>query len=253
MIKLVINNNSDLLDMIVDGVFVKQVNETINAHADILTPEIMKRTDFKILSRNALFDGIKSITENTKSSDRYGVKKLCKLANEYWKRWGRVDFKAFYIANNADDDDDKLVLTKLGIIINESALASDILSSIGWLDDFIEIMKIDAMHEVGHIMDYVLSLDGINRVDYLNKVNEENMIEQEHFKWCAEQEKDVYKKTLEERLEIFKMTDTKYYQLPPELRADTLAGIDRGKYIDLLYKYEHYSKDKSAKIEPIDT
>jgi hypothetical protein len=238
--------------MIVDGVFVKQVNEIINAHADILTPEIMKRTDFKIISRNALFDGIESITEKDTSSDRYGRKKLYRLVNEYWKRWGRVNFKAFYIAN-ADDDDGKLVLSKLGIIINESALTSDILSSIGWLDDFIEIIKIDAMHEVGHIMDYVMSLDGMNRVDYLNRLNEETELKQKHFKWCDEQEKDMYKKTLEERLEIFKRADAEYYKLSPELRADTLAGIDRGKYIDLLYKYEHYSEDKSAKIESIDT
>ena len=239
--------------MIIDDVFVKQVNETIDAHADILTPEIMKRTNFKIISRNALFDGIKSITEKDTSSDRYGTKKLYKLVNEYWKRWGRVNFKAFYIANTAAADDDKLVLSKLGIIINESALTSDILSSIGWLDDFIEIIKIDAMHEVGHIMDYVMSLDGMNRIDYLNQSTEETELKQEFFKWCDEQEKDMYKKTLEERLEIFKRIDAKYYQLPPELKADTLAGIDRGKYIDLLYKYEHYSKDKSAKIEPIDT
>ena len=250
---MVINNNSDLLDMIIDGVFVKQVNETIDAHADILTPEIMKRTDFKIISRNALFDGIKSITEKDTSSDRYGTKKLYKLVNEYWKRWGRVNFKAFYIADTADADDDKLVLSKLGIIINESALASDILSSIGWLDDFIEIIKIDAMHEVGHVMDYVMSLDGMNRVDYLNQLNEETELKQKHYKWCDEQEKDMYKKTLEERLEIFKRTTTEYYKLPPELRADTLTGIDRGKYIDLLYKYENYSEDKSTKIEPIDT
>ena len=236
--------------MIIDGVFVKQVNETVHAHADILTPEIMKRTDFKIMSRNVFFDGIESITENTKSSDRYGMKKLYRLANEYWKRWGRVNFKAFYIA---DADDDKLVLSKLGIIINESALASDIVSSIGWLDDFIEIIRIDAMHEVGHIMDYVMSLDGMNRTDYLNQVNEEAMLKQKHYEWCDEQEKDIYKKTLKERLEIFKRTTTEYYKLPPELRADTLAGIDRGKYIDLLYKYEHYSKDKSTKIESIDT
>ena len=248
---MVINNNKDLLDMIIDGVFVKQVNETIDTHADILTPEIMKRTDFKIISRNALFDGIKSITENDTSSDRYGTKKLYKLVNEYWKRWGRVNFKAFYIADA--DDNDKLVLSKLGIIINESALTSDILSSIGWLDDFVEIIKIDAMHEVGHIMDYVMSLDGMNRTDYLNQSTEETELKQEFFKWCNEQEKDIHKKTLEERLEIFKMVDTKYYQLPAESRADILAGIDRGKYIDLLYKYEHYSKDKSAKIEPIDT
>ena len=248
---MVIKNNSDLLDMIIDGVFVKQVNEAIHAHADILTPEIMKRTNFKIMSRNVLFDGIESITENTKSSARYGIKKLYKLTNEYWKRWGRVDFKAFYIADA--DDDDKLVLSKLGIIINESALASDIVSSIGWLDDFIEIIKIDAMHEVGHIMDYVMSLDGMNRTDYLNQVNEEAVLKQKHYEWCDEQEKDVYKKTLKERLEVFKRTTTEYYKLPPELRADTLAGIDRGKYIDLMYKYEHYSEDKSTKIEPIDT
>ena len=248
---MVINNNSDLFDMIIDGVFVKQVNETVHAHADILTPEIMKRTDFKVMSRNVLFDGIKSITRNDTSSDRYGMKKLYRLANEYWKRWGRVNFKAFYIADA--DDDDKLVISKLGIIINESALTSDILSSIGWLDDFIEIIKIDAMHEVGHIMDYVMSLDGMNRTDYLNQLNEETELKQNHYKWCDEQEKDMYKKTLEERLEIFKRTTTEYYKLPPELRADTLAGIDRGKYIDLLYKYEHYSEDKSAKIESIDT
>ena len=237
--------------MIIDDVFVKQVNETIAAHADILTPEIMKRTNFKIISRNVLFDGIKSITGQDTSSDRYGTKKLYKLVNEYWKRWGRVNFKAFYIANTTDDND-KLVLSKLGIIINQSSLASDILSSIGWLDDFIEIIKIDAMHEVGHIIDYVMSLDGMNRIDYLNQSTEEDELKQKHFKWCDEQEKDMYKKTLEERLEIFKRVDAEYYKLPPELRADTLAGIDRGKYIDLLYKYEHYSEDKSAKIEPID-
>lgn len=248
---MVINNNKDLLDMIIDGVFVKQVNETIDTHADILTPEIMKRTDFKIISRNVLFDGIKSITDNAKSSDRYGIKKLYKLANEYWQRWGRVNFKAFYIADA--DDNDKLVISKLGIIINESALAGDILLSIGWLDDFIEIIKIDAMHEVGHVMDYVMSIDGMDRVDYINQFNVESELKQKHYKWCDEQEKDIYKKTLEERLEIFKRTTTEYYKLPPELRSDTLAGIDRGKYIDLLYKYEHYSEDKSAKIESIDT
>ena len=234
-----ISKNS-FYDYIIDDVFKKQVNDTIKEHSEILTPELLKRVNFRVLRGELLTSFMNNcITPNT-TNKKFSKKQLYTLAKEYKKRWERVGCYAYYRADS--DENDILHIIEMKIIVNNTYLPIDILSNLSWIDTFIEIIKIDAMHEVGHLIDYIMTIEGKPRKELQEEYAEEIKIKKEFYKWRDNEEKDFDKLNLEERCALLKRTSGKYYELPWEWRADCLVGIDRGKYLDMLYDPENYKK-----------
>ena len=227
-------------DYIVKNVFIKQVNDTIKEHSDVLTHELLKRVDFRVRRTELLTGFMNTIISPKPSGEKFSKKQLYTLAKEYKNHCENVACWAYYRGNN--DENGIFHINDMKILVNNTALAKEILSNLGWIDTFVEIIKVDAMHEVGHLIDYIMTIEGKPKKELEEEYTEEIRLKEEFYKWRDNEEKYFDNLNLGERCALLKKTSGKYYELPWEWRADCLTGVDRGRYLDMLYDPKNYKK-----------
>lgn len=124
----------------------------------------------------------------------------------------------FSMETYVDCVDGKINVTGCMLTIRRSVLARDLCNRIYDLDSVWEQHKWLLKHEVGHLIDYMINMQGRTRAELLNRYEETREAYSRHREWVAK-----YKK--EPGFDIHRINRA-YYNIPTEARANEYAGID---------------------------
>lgn len=244
---MVIDNILDLVEDTMNK-FESYVNEEIEKHSDVLTPELLKEKKFKVFRTSDVIIFGSDLIENGNYRKRYGYKQLKNAVLDHFNQWTFVPFRASMSYYTTDG---KINIQRLEIVINSSALVHEIIDHLSRFETYTNyLLKVHAAHEVGHILDYV-SNDGMSAETYEKQSINDSKEKSDHYKWEREYLAENHKKGITDSAEIQRINreiSERYYQLGSEWRADTLGGVDRQKYLDVVYDPK---TPMSIKIEPI--
>lgn len=230
---MIVNEGYDLVYRVIDT-FKDEVYKAIDEHSDILTPKLLEEKHFRIFEVSDLTHFVSRLVAHKSSSTKYGIKQLENLAFEHEDRWSRVPYRTKTTYSVLDN---KINIRCLYIAINISILPIEVFHNLHRFESYLEFTKIDARHEVGHMLDSVMTYQGIPIDEFDEKIEVDNAQMEEFQKWKHEYVEDISKKDLSPReiAIINKEFSSRYYKLQAEWRADTLGGVDRQKYLDSLY------------------
>lgn len=227
---MVIKDSHNLTEQFIE-LFENAVNKKLDESSDIITKEI--RDKIKIFSISNSMHFLSTLTRTNSKNKKYSKKELIELHKNYRTRWERKP----YLTNIEFEilEDGTAHITDIFILIKYDVMNDEITNNIGAIDVLKHVYEVDACHEVGHILDDVLLLEGKNYQEYYEKVqkhDEEAM--DEYYEWeeaffkSFENEEDV---TPDDRI----LKSKKYYNTPGESRADILGGVDREGLLDLIH------------------
>lgn len=244
---MIVNEGYDLVYRVIDT-FKDEVYKAIDEHSDILTPKLLEEKHFRIFEVSDLTHFVSSLVTHKSSSTKYGIKQLENLALEHQKRWSDVGYRTETSYNVLDN---KINICRLCICINTSILPTDVFRNLHKFESYLECTKIDARHEVGHILDSVMTYQGMPIDEFIKQTEVEDAEMEEYQKWKYEYVEDMSKKNPSHReiVLINKECSSRYYKLQGEWRADTLGGVDRQKYLDL--EYDTTETPTRIKIETV--
>ena len=154
-------------------IFVDESNKVIDENKDIFTPEILElyygvyteRMTERFIHELATDSGI----VNTKK--RYSINQLEKYEKVFNISNDCILFAANCYFNS--NDDGFVEIKSMSLIISHQKLIEHILSNLYRLDVLEEIIKFDARHEVGHLMDYVLTMHN-HPMEEVKKLNDDD-------------------------------------------------------------------------------
>lgn len=211
--------------------FEKKVEES----SDVITKEFKDKIRIVVMDSSLHF--LSDVIVNNFSKESFTRKELIDQHHTYVTQWMT---KPYLTRTMFEFDEDGIThISQFEIIIKYDAIAFDLIHNLDKLDVFVELYKIDACHEVGHIKDNILSIEGVKWDDYTkNVLSIDDKAQDEYYKW----ERDIYESAGDHiDLETLKLIKKKYYMMPAEERADILGGVDREAALKLIYdNYEEH-------------
>lgn len=228
-VKMKIDYDKNFIDEM-KTIFSDEIHKIIDEHPEVFTDETKKK--FRLFAFSDVFLYSIDLFDQP-SKTKYGVNQIKSSVFKYMNRWSDVTCKSTMMYYT---DDGTIDISKLIVFLNIDSLAKDIIMNMFRLDSFVEALKIDARHEIGHIMDYI-SCQGMSVEKYDEMAINDQKAYDDHFKWreALLNDKTLCDKSLVSRSKIMRQLTANYYKLPAEWRADTLAGIDRRAYLDMWY------------------
>lgn len=223
-------------------IFVNESNKVIDENKDIFTPEILELY-YGVYTERLTERFIHELADNSgivNTKKRYSINQLVKYDKVFSISNGYTIFAAnCYFTSN---DDGFVEIKLMRLLISEEKLTERVLSNLYRLDVLEEIVKFDARHEVGHLMDYVLTMHN-HPMEEVKKLNDDNAAAKKEYYDYIERSYDyLHKCSDEEYYNEQKKILQMYFNLPGEFRADTLGGIDRAKMIELdMDRYDKHS------------
>lgn len=237
---MTLDKSTNIVDEIIK-IFKDEIHKVIDDNPDVFTEDILKIFDIKQFPNLVLYGN--DLLWNKPRTTRYGLKQIRKSLIQYLDIWAYVPFKA---SMEYTIKDDKTNLKSLCVYINKDSLNETILDNIHRIDVLTELVKIDARHEMGHMIDFIKSID-LTPEEFQKRDISDAQSKNEYYKWRREI-LDEYNKTeysIENENKTNRMISEKYYNLPAEWRADVLGRVDRQAYLDLMYDT---SMDQSIEI-----
>lgn len=228
-VKMKINYDKDFIHEM-EKIFSDEIHKIIDEHPEVFTDETKKK--FRLFAFSDVFLYSIDLFDRP-SKTKYGVNQIKSSVFKYMNRWSDVTCKSTMTYYT---DDGTIDISRLMVFLNTDCLAKDIINNMFRLDALVEALKIDARHEIGHIMDYV-TFQGMSVEKYNEIAMNDEKACKEHFKWRETllNENPLWNKSHVSRNKIMRQLTANYYKLPAEWRADTLAGIDRRAYLDMWY------------------
>lgn len=224
---MIIDNANNILGMMVCA-FMDEVDRIMKERSDIFTPDVMKMFRFRKLSSVGLF--CDQLIRHKPSKTRYSPKQIFDNCMDFLNKHRNVPFMAevsYHIEDNT------IKIDNIYITIDLSVLCEDTLYNIHMLDKYIEIVKLHARHEVGHLIDYLTNMDGYSLDVYTERATKEIKLFEEYLDWCDSNDD-------------FEDQSRRYFELPQERRADICGNVDRDRYYELAFPK---GKDYTTSIE----
>ena len=226
-----VRNLVDRYIRIFTDAFEKKVEES----SDVITKEFKDKIKIRIMDNSLHFLSDVLVSDFSKKS--FTRKELFDHHRTYVTQWMT---KPYLTRTMFEISKDGIThITQFEIIIKYDAIAVDLIHNLDKLDVFVKLYMIDACHEVGHIKDNILSIEGAKWDDYnKNVLSVDNKAQADYYKW----ENEIYKSAGDHiDLETLKLIKKKYYMMPAEERADILGGVDREAALKLIYdNYEEH-------------
>lgn len=233
-------NVSKLITKVFDT-FTHEAYKTIDEHPDVFTDELKKKIKIRVTKLNGATIFCDDLLYTKHEKDATFTKD--EIRDEYKKfrnDWAAVPYRAetpFAIT------DGKIEALSLIIVINMDVVRNEIIFNLNMLDDFFELTKMDARHEVGHLIHFIMYTEGIDKETYIkDEIEYQEQLKEYREKRDKFMDSVDYETSQEEFDRISREIDTLYYNIPYEHSADVCGGVDREKYLDLKYK------DRSDKI-----
>lgn len=210
----------------------KDIVEQVLKESPVVTDEWRKK--FEILTVSNSLHFVSTLTRGCYDKKEFDRKFLCEHYRDYHTRW---EFKPYLSTVEYHIDENGIMhIDNLFIMIKYNVVAQQIADNLDRLEILKQIFEIDARHEVGHIIDYISLIEGSNYEEYDKNVTKpDDAATDEYYKWKEETFKAFFDRKEDVDNETLRMSTEKYYKLPAEERADILGGVDRAKFISLVY------------------
>lgn len=212
-------------------IFKDEVYKAIEENQEIFTPEVMKK--FKIYSLTSASIFANKLLLGKRHTVRYGPNQINDVFDKFLERDLCVPFRA--MVNFGPDENGRVKIYHLLLIINIDELTYGILSNLYRLDTYMEKIKYDARHEVGHLIDYLINMNGCPFDDVVRRDIEEDRLKDEYYKWKINEENNFDENGSDEDWsKLQKEMSERYFRLPAEERADLYGGVDRQKCFEMM-------------------
>ena len=227
---MLIKDSTHLTDQFINCF--KDIVEQVLNESPVVTDEWRKKFDILVISNSLHF--VSTLTRGCYDKKEFDRKFLCEHYKDYSMRW---EFKPYLSTVEYHIDEKGLMhIDNLFIMIKYNVVAQQIADNLDRLEILKQIFEIDARHEVGHIIDYISLIEGKNYEEYDKNVTKpDNAATDAYYKWKDETFKAFFDRKEDVDNETLRMSTEKYYRLPAEERADILGGVDRTKFISLVY------------------
>ena len=212
------------------NIFKDEVYKAIEENKEIFTSEVMEKFKVYILTSATIFAN--KLVRGKRHTVRYGTKQIVDIYDKFIDRDLYVPFRTS--VDFGPDEDGKARIYHSSIIINSDELNYLILSNIYRLDTYMERIKLDARHEVGHLIDYLINIEGRSFDEVVKQYDEEDKIKTEYYKWRSEVIDNFDGDSDDDRIGLQREISERYFQLPGEQRADLYGGVDRQQYLDIM-------------------
>ena len=247
MLPIKIDKPDEIVYQVAD-IFIRECHNVLKEYPELYTDEVKDK--IKIIRSSYLISCVNNLISGANKNSRWSVRQIKDSVNSYKKRWDHVTFITETVYTN--DENDKFIIKEILVKIIYDALVDDVLTNIHRINDYIELVKIDARHEIGHVLDALKCQQTMSFSEYQKMRKTDDVAMCEHIKTTDQMIEDFKnekeKHTDEEWNALFKEMDRLYYSTPGEWRADTLGKIDREKWLDFQYNYNMPDK---IEIRPI--
>jgi hypothetical protein len=236
MSKVKIFNHAKLIRQLED-IFCDEVERILDMYPDIFTKHYKDMFHVTFTNPTIIFIEDELLNDN-KDKKSFSRKFIVNTYNNGAMERATTPCKAHLYGKSEKGN---LVITRLDIRVDTNNLAKEALRHIWDIDNWIEhVLKVHAQHETGHILDYILSYDNKPDSELQKMIDEGKKFRKEWVSWwktMSNDGKDVLPVEQErERLE-------RYFNIPPESRADQLGKVDRKSSIDYQMNFGKYTAD----------
>ena len=226
---MVVKDANRITDQFIDH-FTEVVNKVLD-ESPIITKKWRKMIKIFPVSNSLHF--VSTITRGCTKKE-FDKKFLIEQHKDYNTRWEHKPYLTnveYYI-----DEEGIMHIDGIFILIKYNVVAQQILDNLDRLDVVKQIYEVDAHHEAGHVMDFISLIDGVKFEDYYKNTGKpDDDATDEYYKWREETVKAFFDRHEDVDTETMRLITEKYYKLPAEERADILGGVDRQKFINLVY------------------
>lgn len=227
---MIIENSPALVDKIID-IFMEEVDNVVNTNPEIFTEENKKK--FSVRTVGILEHYVHELIAAKPKTARFSSKQIVESALKHIEVWNDKPFVTSCLYG--DYEDGLTHIHHIFVFINVDVVRRVIIENLERLDNVFETIKIDARHEMGHVMDHFQLFEGRKIEEVANIVKKDAEEVDEFYRWKKEYiasfGEDI---TADENIEYIKTSYKKYYAMSAEWRADVLGGINREEAIEKL-------------------
>lgn len=237
--------------------FKKECYEILRSHKEF-TEKYDKMFSIEARPSALIFVEDEILSQNKKDKDgkRIGWKEPMfskkDIINTYNKEiYERQNTPAKAYCSYIFDDEGNAVIKELRIQLNYDFLNATVLSNLYRITEYYDVViKSWAQHECGHILDYIISFDGLSKKVIDKEENEIIKARKAYSKWWKDNRDKNGNLTPELETQRLKM----YFEIPCEAKADMLGGVDREKVIAYTLKNKNrrvvtVMKSKTVKMK----